>query len=109
AERVPRDIRAGRILERLFRVGRVLRPVIEARGDDPDRARHELRGTRAFRAVTCHVVELAVPAEREPALEPGLVFAKIDAADADLAEAERGGIVADPVRERGEGGGGQRA
>src|SRR5690606_5570964 len=102
AERIARDVRASRIAKGTDGVGGFAGPIIEARRDDPGRAGHELRGPRAFRAVARHVVELAVPAEREPALELRFVVAKIDAADADLAEAERGRLLANPVRERGE-------
>ena len=69
-------------------------------GDDAQRARHELGGTRALRAVALHVVHLAVIALAEPVEEARLGLAEVAAGDADLLEAQLRAPALDVARER---------
>jgi hypothetical protein len=55
---------------------------------------------RLRRAVPRHPRHFAVPPERQPALQPGLVLRQFGARDADRAEAELPGPTADVARER---------
>ncbi len=89
AERVARDECLRRIAE--HRVARACRrrAVVHARGDDADRPGHEFRGSRAGRAVPCHIIHRAVPSLAEPVEQPSLLGREIGAGDADLLEAQR--------------------
>ncbi len=64
------------------------RPVIHPRCDYPHGARHDLVGPRAARAVTRHVMHLAVPVRRQPVEQASFVFRQPHARNADLLEAE---------------------
>jgi hypothetical protein len=64
--RVARDAGAKRIVLLVLQRGRV----VHAAADDAHRARHELCGARAERAMARHIIHLAVPALAEPLAEP---------------------------------------
>ena len=69
AQRVSRDVAQLRIGQRLGGIARIRRPVVHARRQHAHRARHQLLGARAARAVFGHVAHLAVFARAEPAVE----------------------------------------
>ncbi len=87
AERVARDERLRRIGEDGCARRAPRRAVVHARGDDAQRAGHELRRARAGRAVPCHIIHRAVPPLREPFEQPLLLAVEIGARDADFLEA----------------------
>src|SRR5690606_14341710 len=99
-ERVARHVGAPAVPQGLDGVRGLREPVVHARADHAHGPGHELRRPRPLHAVPLHVFELAVPTELEPAPQPRLVIAKVDAADADLREAELGGPLADLALER---------
>lgn len=82
-QRVAGNIGAAAVLQR-FPGARVFRQVVHAYRDDALRARHQQLRPRAFFAVGLHIVQLAVEAALQPALQMAAVSAEINAGDAYL-------------------------
>ena len=76
-------------------------PVVEARGDDANRAGHERRRARAGDAVPRHIIHFAMAARREPVHEPHFLGFEIGIRDADRAKTEFASPRDDARRERG--------
>ncbi len=80
-------VRHAPVGEYFGRVGGVGRPVIHARADATDGARHEFGRARPFGAVARHVLHLAVEAGEQPVAKVCLVGGQIDRRDAEAREA----------------------
>lgn len=101
AQRITRDVGFFRLAEHMRHL-RIARQVVHAQGHYAQRARHQFLGVRAFAAMGAHIVHFAVVAGLEPALQMLLVLGEVQAADADLLEAQLAAPVLDGLGEGGE-------
>ena len=88
AQGIARDVSEAGIAQYLMGRAAVRRQVVHAYRDNAPRARHQLGRSRAPQAVPCHVVHLAMPARRQPALQMGFVLGQVGVADAERIEAQ---------------------
>ena len=101
AQRVASDIRFACVGENGFRIARLTRPVVHSRGDDAERSRHQLGGTRAPAAVSRHIIHVAMPIRTQPVEQADFVRGEIGVGDADFLKSQLTSPLHDHRRERG--------
>ncbi|ERO63384.1 hypothetical protein P308_02935 [Pseudomonas piscis] len=100
AQGIARDVGLGRLGQALGHLG-VAGQVVHAQRNHAQGAGHQFRRARALVAVGAHVFHFTVVASGEPAFQMAFVFGKVQAADADLLEAQFAAPVLDELGEGG--------
>ncbi len=88
SERVARNVGTLGVVEQCIGVRLVFWQVVHPDGYHAYRSRHEFGGTASFRAVSLHVVHLAMASVIGPFTQPILGNPQVDVTDTDLLETE---------------------
>ena len=101
AQCVARDEGAIRTVDDLPAVGGIRRQIVEARRNHAHGARHQFRRTRAFSAVLCHIIHVAMKPRTQPFQEARFCILQIDVGYADALKPQLDAPAADVSGQRG--------
>ena len=88
AQGIARDEGLRGVVEHIPAIARLGCLVVDASADDTQRAGHQLRRSRAFRPMFCHIIHRAMPARRQPFQQPHFRLWHVHARDSHSLKAE---------------------